>query len=239
MDKEKSNVVHSDTYFIPSIIRIIDEVDNTSLSDNEKTMIVESLVDQNDDLTDHEKTMIRETIIEKTSTDVFSKNKKILTDNIKMLVRKFVFLVLLFYVLFFHIFGFTRIKDRSMSPNVAPGDLLLFYRLDHNYRVGDVVTFVKDNKRYSLRVLAIQGQMISFNEDGDFLIDGNLEYHETYLKTLIPKQSKIHYPYRVAKGKVFVVGDYRSEANDSRIFGAIDVKSIDGKVISLLQTKDI
>jgi signal peptidase I len=235
---DEIEILESETYYIPSIIRILDEVDNTNLSEEDKTTIVESLVDNNEELTELEKTQIRTNMADVTSL-VQKKKKQLLKENILMLVKKTVFLLVLFYVLFFHIFGFTRIPNESMSPNIAAGDLLLYYRLDKDYNAGDVVTFVKDGKRYHLRVLATAGQMISLNTEGEFLVNGDLEAHQTYLKNVIPKKSKIHYPYVVEKGKVFVVGDYRSSTNDSRMFGAIDVKIIDGKVISLLQTKDV
>ena len=238
MKDDEIEILESETYYIPSIIRILDEVDNTNLSEEDKTTIVESLVDNNEELTELEKTQIRTNMADVTSL-VQKKKKQLLKENILMLVKKTVFLLVLFYVLFFHIFGFTRIPNESMSPNIAAGDLLLYYRLDKDYNAGDVVTFVKDGKRYHLRVLATAGQMISLNTEGEFLVNGDLEAHQTYLKNVIPKKSKIHYPYVVEKGKVFVVGDYRSSTNDSRMFGAIDVKLIDGKVISLLQTKDV
>ena len=168
-----------------------------------------------------------------------SNNNKLIISNIKLILKKLIFIVLLFVVLFFFIFGFTRISDISMSPNIAAGDLLIYYRLDKNYTVGDVVTFKKDNKRYVLRILALEGQTVSLNQNNDFLIDGEIEYHKTYFENNIPKKKGIKYPYKVPKGKVFVVGDYRSKYDDSRTFGAIDKSIIDGKIISLIQTKDI
>ncbi len=232
--------VHSDTYYIPSIIRILDEVDSSEISDEDKTVIVESIIQSNSDLTENDKTALRKSLTDnKDISKKKEKQKKLLIDNIKMLIRKTVFIVLLFYILFFHIFGFTRISNQSMAPGIAAGDLLLYYRLDKNYVSGDVVTFKREGKRYHLRVVAVEGDIISLNTDGEFLINGNLEKYTIYLKNVIPSTSKIKYPYVVPKGKVFVVGDYRSNTNDFSVFGAIDKKKIDGKIISLLQTKDI
>lgn len=168
-----------------------------------------------------------------------NKHKSIMKDNIKMLVRKFIFIVLLFVVLFGFIFGFIRMNNISMSPSIVPGNLLLYYRLDKNYSVGDVVIFERNNKKYILRVIALENQVITLNSDDEFLIDGELETHKTYFENSFPIGGKVKYPYRVPKGKVFVVGDYRNDSADSRSFGAIDKSIIKGKVISLLQTKDI
>lgn len=168
-----------------------------------------------------------------------NKHKSIMKDNIKMLIRKFIFIVLLFVLLFGFIFGFTRVNNISMSPSIVPGNLLLYYRLDKDYSIGDVVIFERNNKKYILRVIALENQVITLNSDDEFLIDGELETHKTYFENSFPIGSKVKYPYRVPKGKVFVVGDYRNDSSDSRSFGAIDKSIIKGKVISLLQTKDI
>ena len=43
MKDDDIEILESETYYIPSIIRILDEVDNTNLSEEDKTTIVESL----------------------------------------------------------------------------------------------------------------------------------------------------------------------------------------------------
>ena len=167
------------------------------------------------------------------------KRKKLLR-NIRILSIKIVFVVIFFYIILFKVFGFTRMNDLAMHPTIAAGDLLLYYRLDNNYHIGDVVTFKKNNKRYVLRIIATEGQVVSLNGNNELYNNsGNYDLKQTLFEDLIPEESKIEYPYTVGKGKVFVVGDYRLEADDSRVFGAIDTKIIDGKVISLIQTKDI
>ena len=180
--------------------------------------------------------------LEKTTDIPVKKEKKkdsLLIMNIKVLIKKVVFIILLVYILFFHIFGLVRIKNNAMTPNIAAGDLLLYYRLDKKYNVGDVVTFNLNDRNYILRVVAVEGDVVNKGTNGDLLINGDIEYHKTYLKNSFPSVNRIKYPYKVPKGKVFVVGDYRSEYNDSRVFGAISTNTIKGKVIGLIQTKDI
>jgi signal peptidase I len=38
-------------------------------------------------------------------------------------------------------------------------------------------------------------------------------------------------PYVVPEGKVYVLGDNRAQSEDSRYFGAVDLKSLLGKVV--------
>ncbi len=239
-EKQEDIEVLQDTfYYIPKIIRILDRVDNSNLSTEEKTLIMDTIIESNEELSKEEKTFIRDSVIEKTPIQKMQKQRSILIENIKMLIRKVIFIVLLFYILFFHIFGFFRIPNQAMSPNIAAGDLLLYYRLDKDYHVGDVVIIKHEDKCYALRIIALENQVISLNINDEFLVDGELETHQIFINNKFPTDSLIVYPYTVPKGKVFVVGDYRVNYNDSRLFGAVDVKNIRGKVISFLQTKDI
>ena len=167
------------------------------------------------------------------------KNKKRLISGIRALVVKIIFTIVLLYIMFFVVFGLTRMNDISMKPAINSGCLVLYYRLDKDYQVGDVVTFKKDGKRYVSRIIATQNQTISLNVEGDFMTSDNNEQSQIYFDNVIPENSNVKYPYKVGENQVFVAGDYRLEINDSREFGAIDMSLIDGKVISFLQTRDI
>ena len=62
-------------------------------------------------------------------------------------LRSFLFrllaLALVLYVLLFHIVGLTMMPNGDMSPRLDAGDLLLFYRLEKNYKAQDVVVIDK------------------------------------------------------------------------------------------------
>lgn len=49
----------------------------------------------------------------------------------------------------------------------------------------------------------------------------------------------LEYPYRVPEGHVFVLGDYRTNATDSRDFGPIPMKQVEGKVITILRRRGL
>lgn len=172
------------------------------------------------------------------SVEVNGKNKS-LRRNIKLLILKIIFIVILFYITFFYIFGVTRMKNLAMRPSIEPGSLVIYYRLEKSYVPGDVVTFRKDGKRYVLRIIATANQTVYVNSDKEFIVSEGSEQHRIYFENVIPEESKVTYPCKVGKNQVFVAGDYRTETDDSREFGPIDVDIIDGKVISFLKTKDI
>lgn len=167
------------------------------------------------------------------------KQKRKFKNAIKTLIIKIIFIIVIIYVMFFLIFGLTRMSDISMKPTINSGCLVLYYRLDKEYHVGDVVTFRKNGKRYVSRIVATQNQKLSLNVEGDFMTNEGNDQPQTYFENYIPENSPIKYPYQVGSNQVFVVGDYRLETDDSREFGAIDVSLIDGKIISFLQTRDI
>ena len=43
----------------------------------------------------------------------------------------------------------------------------------------------------------------------------------------------------VPEGSVYVLGDYRTNTQDSRDFGAIPIKSVQGKVITILRRRGL
>ena len=169
-----------------------------------------------------------------------NKIKKLVTiSNLKTLITKIFIIALTCYVISGYMFGFIRMNDNSMSPYISEGELILYYRMAKVYSIGDVIIFKLNDKDYILRIVAVEGQTVEIGEDGELFVDGHTERHQALFKTVIPENSTIMYPYKVKEGNYFVVGDYRTQTNDSRIFGAISSNRIKGKVISLLKTRNI
>lgn len=52
-------------------------------------------------------------------------------------------LMLVLYVLFFHVVGLTTARTGDMYPRIDAGDLILFYRLDDRWKAQDVVVLDK------------------------------------------------------------------------------------------------
>ena len=77
------------------------------------------------------------------------------------------------WVIFGVVFGVMPMKDQSMVPKLAAGDLLLYYRLDRTPGDREVVVFEKEGKTYVGRVVARGGDTVEIREDALLQINGN------------------------------------------------------------------
>ena len=58
-------------------------------------------------------------------------------------------LILIVYVLFAHIVGIMSMPNADMYPRIDSGDFLLVYRLDRDPKAQDIMTFDKNDTRYT------------------------------------------------------------------------------------------
>ena len=105
----------------------------------------------------------------------------------------------------------------------------------------DVVLYEADGETRIGRVEATAGSKLGATEDGRLTIDGNFQpvqpesgmYYETYLR------DGLTVPTDVENGQYLVLGDNRSNAQDSRDFGLIDKKAIKGKALVILRRRPL
>ena len=63
--------------------------------------------------------------------------------ELRSLVIRLVLLLLVVYILFFHLVGITVMPNADMYPRIDAGDLVLFYRLEKSFHAQDVIVFEK------------------------------------------------------------------------------------------------
>lgn len=154
------------------------------------------------------------------------------------LIGKIVCLVVVVWVLFGFIFGISIVQGEGMYPRMRDGDVTLWYRLEGDYGIGDIVTFDVDGERQYGRVVAKGGDTVDFSEDDLLLLNGSAQQEEVFSPT--SKQNRTQsFPLTVPKGEIFVLGDNRVYSVDGRDYGAISVSKIDGKIISLLRRRGL
>ncbi len=143
--------------------------------------------------------------------------------------------VVLIFTFLFRIVG---IEGDSMLDTLQNGDHLIVFGFFYQPEVGDIVVISNPNKANQplvRRIIAMGGQTVDISaQSGEVSVDGEI-IDEPYIKdlaTLLPISS-VTFPYTVPEGTVFVMGDNRINAVDSRnrSLGAIDRRYILGKAI--------
>lgn len=166
-----------------------------------------------------------------------SKIKNLINDWIKTIVRSI--LIALFIKTF--IFNVTYVKGESMYPTLKEGDILILKKYEtllktQKYKRGDIIVFKSpfetEDKFFIKRVVALPGDKINISNGYIYINDRKLE--EYYIKEGLLTEELIYgNEYNVTEDEIFVIGDNRlpGKSSDSRSFGGVNLKTIEGKVI--------
>ena len=160
-------------------------------------------------------------------------------EEIRSFFFKLIMMVLLLWVLFGVLFGITPMRNNDMSPRISAGDLLLYYRLDENYRTNDVVVFEKDGTEYTGRIVGKGGESVEITEDSRLSINGSIVMENDIFYSTPRYDDSIAYPVSLAEDEYFILCDYREGARDSRYFGAVKRSEIKGKVNTILRRSSL
>ena len=79
------------------------------------------------------------------------------------------------------------------------------------------------------RIVAVAGDTVMI-EDGKLFVNGKEIQTKQAIGDTIRTGTDISYPYVVPENQVFVIGDNRENSEDSRMFGAVDVDHIKGRI---------
>lgn len=167
-----------------------------------------------------------------------SAEKKILREEIVLLLLKIGIVGILLGTLFIGVFGICRCNDHTMYPACKDGDLAFYYRLQKDYRASDVIVVNKDGQTQIRRVVAVAGDEVDLTEDG-LKINGYLQQETGIYTETLPYVEGTTFPITVAEGEYFVLGDNRTNAQDSRVYGTVSREQIEGIVMVLLRHRGI
>ena len=154
------------------------------------------------------------------------------------LLGKVVLLAVIFILIFVFLFGFYRNRDPSMDPGVKEGDLVLFYRLDKDYTSSDLALVEYQGEKQVRRVVAVAGDTVDITEEG-LMINGALQQEPGIYTETLPYQEGITFPVTIGEGQVFLLGDNRETAADSRLYGPVEARDTLGKVITILRRRNL
>lgn len=153
------------------------------------------------------------------------------------LVLRILFLVLAGWVMFTQVFLITLANGNAMFPAVKDGDLVIAFRIQQEYAKNDVIVYTADGKTHIGRIVARATDTVTADDSGTLFVNGTNQTGEI----LYPTYAKegLTYPYTVPEGHVFVLGDYRTQTEDSRDFGPISMENVQGKVITILRRRGL
>lgn len=153
------------------------------------------------------------------------------------------------------VFTFSQVQQSSMEKTLIEKDALFIQKITYHFSEperGDIVVLLRGehvnmsffgkikrlyedmylkviNKqrqdRLVKRVIGLPGDELDLR-DGKVYINGEL-YEESYVTS--DTYSSIQMPLIVPEGQVFLMGDNRAVSEDSRAFGCVDIKQIEGK----------
>lgn len=86
--------------------------------------------------------------------------------------------------------------------------------------------------------MAVAGDTVDITKNGLKINDAEQISQDIYFDTTQFKNG-VDFPITVGEGQVFVLGDNRPQASDSRIYGCLDSKDVRGKVIAVIRSRGI
>ena len=174
-----------------------------------------------------------------TNINKIIRQKRVNVSNKKAIIsflKKLILIILVLWLLFTFIFGFFVVYNDDMFPKMVPSDLLMYYRLDRDFYLGDVVVVGKNDANYALRIVASGGDTVDISKEGQLIVNGSYQaetniFYPTgqYDQT----ETQVTFPMKLKENEVFVLGDMRKGAKDSRYFGPVEKEEIKGKVFAL------
>lgn len=144
-------------------------------------------------------------------------------------------LALVFWAVLTFVICIFRVSGNDMYPAVQDGDLIVAWRLGREWRQDDLVVFEAGGKMRAGRVAATGGDIVDITDSGALTVNGTREGKALYETD---GGDVLAYPYVVPDGEVFILGDFRTQAEDSRKFGPVPEADIAGTAIGLFRRRN-
>lgn len=124
-----------------------------------------------------------------------------------------------------------EVNNTTMKPLLENNEIVLSLKTK-KLKQGDIIAFYQGNKILIKRVVAVPGNYISIDEEGNVYVDGEV-LNEPYVTNKQKGETNIEFPYQVPESEYFVLSDERDKTTDSRNedIGLIKKDNVIGKVI--------
>ncbi len=129
------------------------------------------------------------------------------------------------------LFVMIRVNGNGMTPALADNEIIVIRQTD-NYEIGDIVGFYYEGKILLERAIGSEGDEIEIDEKGNVYVNGEM-IDEPYLGEKSMGKSEMEFSYQVPRGRIFMLGDNRTESLDSRTesIGSVEKDQIIGKAV--------
>ena len=123
-----------------------------------------------------------------------------------------------------------QIAGTSMEPTLHNGEIVVLLKTSSLER-GDLCGFSYSNKVLIKRVVALPGETVYMDGDGNVVIDG-VPLDEPYLTEKALGECDIEFPFTVPENEYFLLGDSRQTSIDSRssVIGCVPREQIVGRL---------
>lgn len=150
-------------------------------------------------------------------------------DRLKA-VEIFTAMVLVFFIVFRFILGISWVSGVSMRPTMVNGDMVMYFRLEKDYALNDVVAIkMPSGDFYIKRIAALPGDTVDM-KDGVLYINGEPEKSAFAKGLTYPQEESVQFPCTLRPNQYFVLGDNREESIDSRTYGPASTAQIRGRI---------
>lgn len=148
------------------------------------------------------------------------------------LIRKFrlgLGLFVLLLLAFQFVLGVAVVRDEGMGAVCRPGRPVFYLRTDRSAERGGLVCLRLPGGQTAVRrVVAVEGDKVELR--GGYAIINGLNERGNYGFTRTEARPEgPAYPIILRRGEVFVLGDAREIAEDSRSFGVVRIKDLLGR----------
>ena len=139
--------------------------------------------------------------------------------------------VLMFFFCQRYVVGMGVIAERSMLPTLSDGSYFLVNKYIYHVtrpKRREIVVLRRgayETEEYVKRVIGLSGETLRLHA-GRVYINGRLLDEPYAVGPTYPEFG----PYRIEPGRYFLMGDNRAVSEDSRAFGTVPLRDIEGKI---------
>lgn len=164
---------------------------------------------------------------------------KNIAEFIWEMIKTAITVILVVYLIKTFLFQLFIVDGQSMEPTLHDHQMLLVDKLSYFYRQparGEIIVFQNPNEKqtnFIKRVIGLPGDTVAIHNNQIFIYNeenpDGIKINEDYISPDHPTNG--NQEFTVGQDEVFVLGDNRTNSQDSRVIGSIDYELILGRAL--------